>query len=289
MTARVRWIDPGLAERLQRTETDAFRIAEGRDFFVERFARALLISHSGPCPNPELFLKNPAATGIESVFAKRLVHGPRGDDHPRHIHGSGPASFLVRENGLKYEVDLLGGYSCGLFLDQRENRLRLRELRPARVLNLFAYTCSFSVAAASVGALSVSVDLSKSSLHRGKCNFSHNGFPTDGHRFLAGDVFDVLPRLARRREVFDAIILDPPTFSRGRRGRVFRAVEHLREVLELALPCLAMNGHLLLSTNCSSISPAILTRIAGDLPCTPAPLPADIPSGASAIWVQNGG
>lgn len=284
---KVRWIDVALAERLRGSGTDAFRVAEGPGLFIERFGPAVLISHAGPCPDPESVRKHPACSDITSIFARKLVRAPKGNDLPRRIFGSGPTAFAVQENRLLFEVDFHGGYSCGLFLDQRENRSRLRAMRPRKVLNLFAYTCSFSVAAASAGAETLSVDLSKSSLARGRQNFAINNLPTDGHRFVADDAFDFLPRLARRGEVFDAVILDPPTFSRGRSGRVFRAERDLPALLRLTLPCVAPGGFILLSTNCSRISPANLAEMSGNLPVFPAPRPPDIRGGASAIWIQN--
>src|SRR4029077_8305013 len=107
------------------------------------------------------------------------------------------------------------GYSVGLFVDQRENRRYVREMEPKRLLNCFAYTCSFSVAAAAGGAQTVNVDLLKKNLARGRENFALNALSTADHRFIADDVRPVLRRLARRGEKFDMIILDPPTFSRS--------------------------------------------------------------------------
>ena len=73
------------------------------------------------------------------------------------------------------------------------------------------------------GAETVSVDLSRRSLTRGEENFERNGIdPKAGHRFFADDVLAFLPRLARRGEKFDAIMLDPPTFSRNQKGAAFQ-------------------------------------------------------------------
>jgi hypothetical protein len=114
---------------------------------------------------------------------------------PSHQH-----TCVAHEERLCYEIDFLAGYSCGLFLDQRANRRRLRATKAERVLNLFSYTCSFSVAAAAGGAQTLSIDISKAALDRGRRNFALNGLSLEGHRFMADDAFDVLPRLARRGE-----------------------------------------------------------------------------------------
>ena len=93
------------------------------------------------------------------------------------------------------------GYSQGIFLDQRGNRLALRqEMRPGMaLLNCFAYTCAFSVAAAASGARTTSVDLSRRALDWGQANFRLNALdPAAGHEFFAGDVFDHLRRFGRQ-------------------------------------------------------------------------------------------
>src|SRR5205807_7003290 len=141
----------------------------------------------------------------------------------------------------------------GLFIDQRENRRYLRQVAPKRLLNCFAYTCSFSVAAASVGAQTVNIDLSKKSLERGRENFALNSLPTGDHRFISDDVLSVLPRLARQGEKFDSIILDPPTFSRSHRGKTFHVENDFERLLLQALEVVERDGRILLSTNCSTL------------------------------------
>jgi 23S rRNA (cytosine1962-C5)-methyltransferase len=165
----------------------------------------------------------------------------------------------VREAGTLYGLDFAGGYSAGLFLDQRANRARLRAWKPKRLLNTFAYTCSFSVVAAQAGAETVSVDLSRRSLARGEDNFQRNGLdPQSGHRFVADDVLAVLPRLARRNEKFDAIILDPPTFSRNQSGAAFQVQRDFDQLIQLAIEVAAPRAKILLSVNHSAMRVADL-------------------------------
>ena len=99
----------------------------------------------------------------------------------------------------------------GLFLDQRDNRRRIRaQARGKDVLNLFAYTCGFSVAAAAGGAAStVSVDLSPKALEWGRANFALSHLDPSDHQFIKSDAFDYLRRAARQGKRFDIIILDP--------------------------------------------------------------------------------
>src|SRR5207302_4797810 len=134
--------------------------------------------------------------------------------------------------------------------------------KPKRMLNCFAYTCSFSVTAASVGARTVNVDLSKKSLERGRQNFALNELSTAGHSFMADDVRPVLRRLARRGEKFDMIILDPPTFSRTKGGAAFHVEKDFEEIIAAALELIERDGRILLSTNCETLNEQALERMA---------------------------
>ncbi|MDQ2659817.1 MAG: class I SAM-dependent methyltransferase, partial [Verrucomicrobiota bacterium] len=186
-------------------------------------------------------------------------------------------------------------YSIGLFIDQRANRSYVRALRPKTLLNCFAYTCSFSAAAATVGAQTVSVDLSKKSLARGRENFSLNAMTTRDHHFIADDVMTYLPRLARKGEKFDVIILDPPTFSRSHRGKAFQVEQDFEKLLSLALEVAERDGRILLSTNCTTLHEHALevmaryclkaTRRAGNLHRELALRDFPPESGASTVWL----
>ena len=183
----------------------------------------------------------------------------------------------------------------GLFVDQRENRRFIRQAAPKRLLNCFAYTCSFSVAAVSAGAATVNIDLSKKSLQRGEQNFALNQFATANQRFVADDVMTVLPRLARKGEKFDAIILDPPTFSRSHKGRVFHVEKDFEDLLLLALELAQPGCNILLSTNCATLNQNRLeamgryalkvTRGAGRFHRQPSPIEFPPGAGASTIWM----
>ena len=173
-----------------------------------------------------------------------------------------PLTTVVREHGVRYGLDFVAGYSAGLYIDQRRNRLFLRSRRPKRLLNTFAYTASFSVIAALEGATTTSLDLSKKSLARGQENFRLNGLDPETHSFIADDVLEVLPRLSRRGEKYDGIILDPPTFSRGEKGRRFQVEHDFEALLSAALELAAPGASLLLSTNCAKLTRPALETIA---------------------------
>ncbi|MCC7291290.1 MAG: class I SAM-dependent methyltransferase [Phycisphaerales bacterium] len=159
---------------------------------------------------------------------------------------------VVSERGLKFETHPLDPLAAGLYLDHRENRARVRAMAQGRhVLNLFAYTCGFSVAAAAGGAESVvSVDQSKRALEWGKVNFDLNALPVASHAFYPDEVFDFLRRADRRERRFDLIILDPPTFARMKKPkRTFHVAEDLPDLVRATLPLLAPRGIMLVATN----------------------------------------
>ena len=122
-------------------------------------------------------------------------------------------------------------------------------------MNCFAYTCGFSVCAARAGAKTTSLDLSKKYLEWGRRNFAVNGLDPAAHDFIYGDAFDWLRRLAKKGRAFDAIVLDPPTFSQSKENGVFRVEKNFGELVAAALPVLKRDGVLLASTNAADWPP----------------------------------
>jgi 23S rRNA (cytosine1962-C5)-methyltransferase len=273
--------------------------------WIERFGADLLLSYQTERARDAALLELDQRAAAYAfvparVFGKYLPQQAVERGVPVLLRGTdAPLETEVTEAGVKYGLDFGGGYSAGFFIDQRENRARVGESKPRRLLNTFAYTCSFSVVAALAGAETVSIDLSRRSLVRGEENFRRNGLdPKTGHRFLADDVLAVLPRLARRGEKFDWIVLDPPTFSRNQSGAAFQVQRDFEKLLMLALEVAAPRAHVLLSVNHSEMRVADLERIArgvlriqgrsGRFDRTPA-LP-DIPpdEGAKTLWLDVG-
>jgi 23S rRNA (cytosine1962-C5)-methyltransferase len=298
------WIDPAAWRGFAVQKTDAHRAATGSDLWLERFGSDLLLSYQNE-PGRDLVLadldERCAVYGFRParVFGKFLPHQAEQRSAPVLLHGDAAAALEteVTESGVRYGLDFAAGYSAGFFIDQRENRSHLRRLAPRRLLNTFAYTCSFSVVAALAGAETVSVDLSRRSLTRGEENFQRNGLdPRAGHRFITDDALAVLPRLARRGEKFDAIILDPPTFSRNQSGTPFQVQRDFEKLVALALDVAAPQGQVLLSVNHSGMRVVDLEQIArgvlrmrgraGRFNRTPV-LP-DFPAGAgaSSVWLE---
>jgi 23S rRNA (cytosine1962-C5)-methyltransferase len=263
------WIDGQLLAAFNAAGTDAHRIYSSADAWLECFGAELLLSFKNDVARERVLAGLPPWVE-KNQFEHRRLFGrflPRQNDErsaPVLIEGDAalPMQTVVMENGMRFAIDFSAGYSAGLFLDQRANRAFVRRLGTRRVLNTFAYTCSFSVAAALGGAATTSVDLSQKSLDRGRENFALNGLSLAGHRFYADDVTELLPRLARRGEKFDAIILDPPTFSRGHRGKKWQVERDFEELLVAALEVAEPGASVLLSTNCTRLDRRALEQIA---------------------------
>jgi 23S rRNA (cytosine1962-C5)-methyltransferase len=156
---------------------------------------------------------------------------------------------------------LYDGLSTGLFLDQRENRRFVADWvkdrargsgKPPTVLNTFAYTCAFSVAAATAGAITASVDVSGRYLDWGKRNFQHNNLDPALHRFAKMDTFEFFGYAKRKGLTFDLIILDPPSFASGNKKKGIRPWSSVADYARLvgeASSLLNPRGVILASTN----------------------------------------
>jgi len=296
------WIDRTTLDAFESEGTNAHRLCTIDNGWAERFGRDILISFRTTAARDRLVHELSAwSKSMEfpssRVFARFLPKKNEERETPKLLSGAESENLqtVVIENRLKFGIDFGAGYSVGLFIDQRQNRRFIGQTKPKLLLNCFAYTCSFSVAAASVGAQTVNVDLSKKSLERGRQNFVLNSLSTEGHKFIADDVRPVLQRLARRGEKFEMIILDPPTFSRTKGGAAFHVEKDFEELIVAALELSERNARILLSTNCETLNEQALERMAryclklsrraGSLDRQP-PL-VDFPPGigASTIWL----
>jgi 23S rRNA (cytosine1962-C5)-methyltransferase len=159
---------------------------------------------------------------------------------------------VVSEGGLKFEVDLHSYLDTGLFLDHRETREMIRHRATGRrMLNLFAYTGSFSVFAAAGGALATtSVDLSNTYQAWTRRNLALNGFTSDDHQLIRDDVLVYLQQAVRDRRLFGLIVLDPPSFSNSKKMQAVLDLQRdHRQLIESCLQLLTPNGELFFSTN----------------------------------------
>ena len=159
--------------------------------------------------------------------------------------------LIVKENGLSFIVNLSDYLDTGLFIDHRITRQMIKDIASdKRVLNLFAYTGSFSVYAASGNAKKITtVDLSKTYINWAKRNMLYNKlFDAEKHEFIQEDVLQYLDKIELNS--YDIIILDPPTFSNSKKMEDVLDIQ--RDHVNLINHCLEIlseNGVLLFSTN----------------------------------------
>jgi len=189
---------------------------------------------------------------------------------------------IVKEAGLSFKVNLTGYLDTGLFIDRRLLRAMVREeAKDKKVLNLFSYTGSFSVYAASGGAVSTdSVDLSNTYLNWAKENFLLNGFEAElkkknitvncansheqinkrenrAHRLIRADVIEFIDNAIKENTRWDIIIVDPPAFSNSKKmTNDFDLNRDLTELLYRCLKLLAPGGKIFLSVNLHRKAPA---------------------------------
>lgn len=243
--------------RLLTPETDAVRLIDSAGdglpgLILETYADRWLVSTTGAQVAPQ-FREWLRDRGVPCYW-KRLDQHQK--ESPSHLSGPQVTEpFLISENGIHAEISFQSGYSQGIFLDQRDNRAEVRRLMAPglKLLNTFAYTGAFSVAAAMAGAETTTLDLSQPYLDWAKRNFTHNALDPAAHHFCKGDAFHWLRRFAKQRRTFDGIVLDPPTFSRDEKGKVFRVEEDFGELAALAAEILTPDGWLLCSTNCRAL------------------------------------
>jgi len=157
----------------------------------------------------------------------------------------------IKENGLKFLVDIFNGHKTGFYLDQRENREILKQFSKGReVLNCFCYTGGFSVYAMAGGAKSVtSVDSSADAIDLAKQNMALNKLPEKKCKWVCADVFQILREYDNAGEKFDLIILDPPKFAASQ-SQIEGALRGYKDINRLAFQLLKPNG-ILFTFSCS--------------------------------------
>jgi 23S rRNA (cytosine1962-C5)-methyltransferase len=284
-------------------EVTAYRVLDGSGdgvpgVYLDRYGPAAVMNvyedaHLSQAPltaAAQLTLDMLAPAGLEAVYVKPFARdrsrlGGQSPDESREAAPRAgrrqPESLVVQEYESRFAVRLYDGHSTGLFLDHREHRRALSQRRPARVLNLFAYTCAFAVPLALAGARVTNVDVSARYLEWGKRNLALNGVEPLAARFFRMDAFEYLAYAARHQEErFDLVILDPPTFAAGdrRRGvKPWKALDDYPALVQAALRALAPGGSIFAASNARELAAKgelarLVTKAVGSVP-TWQPLP----------------
>ena len=206
-------------------------------------------------------------TGLQSIYE-------RSDADVRELEGLpirvGPLRgsinhsplITITENNLKFNINLETGHKTGFYLDQRANRLRVRELADARdVLDCFCYSGGFSVNALAGGAKSVlSVDASAEALVLCRENVAINSLPISRHSVLEGDVFQLLRKFRDEARSFDLIVLDPPKFA-PTAAQAEKAARGYKDINLLAFKLLRPSGYLVTFSCSGGVDVALFQKI----------------------------
>ena len=253
---------------------DAVRLFHGRGghyagcehLCLDWFTPVLLLTSFTPLADDDLATCQQAIAdrwqAIRPDSQLNLVYQYRsaGETFTQVLQGEVPEPHIVSENGARFQVHLMRGQNHGLFLDMANGREWVRaNARYKKVLNLFAYTCGFSVAALQGGADEVvNMDMSKGALGIGKQNHLLNGFSA-GARFLGHDIFKSWGKL-KKLGPYDIIVADPPSNQKGSFVATKDYVRLIRRLPEL----LADNGEVLLCLNAPELDTTFLRQQVAD-------------------------
>lgn len=254
----------------KRTQTNAFRLYDrdlkdypfAIDFYNGRFC-VQFFSSNAAVEDPPDRLKNELINTFKELFkieAENIYWKTRKRQKKFTQYEKIDAThefFRVIEYGLKFHVNLQDYLDTGLFLDHREARHLIGSMsKDKRVLNLFAYTCSFSIHAAAGGALrTTSVDMSNTYTGWGKENFLLNGYSSRNHEVIRADCLKFLEEEIKMHRKYDLIIIDPPTISRSKKmdGKFDVQLDYIF-LINHALRLLSEEGAIFFSTNSRKFS-----------------------------------
>jgi len=249
----------------KRTETDCFRIYDRDikeyplviDFYAGKFC-VQFFSFDRENDEPPSELQNEVEealtsifnTDVEQIFWRTRIRRKKTEQYEK-IDGQ-KTFFIATEYGVKFYINFHDYLDTGLFLDHRETRQMVAAAsKGKRLLNLFAYTCSFSVHAAHSGAsYTKSVDLSNTYTAWGRENFLLNDLSLENHTIVRDDCLKFLDEEAVTGTTYDVIVIDPPTVSRSKKmDQFFDIQEDYKQLLSKGLKLLSAGGILFFSTN----------------------------------------
>ncbi len=219
-----------------------------------------------------------------------------------------PTSWNITVSGITFKLSTTDFGHVGLFPEQAgtwgwlNSALRVRNAAPLSVLNLFAYSGGATLAAAKGGAKVCHLDASRGMTQRARENADINGLNDAPIRWIVDDVIKFMDREVRRGNSYDAIILDPPSFGRGKSKEVFKIERDIMGLMGKCRKLLSRNARFLfLSCHTPAFTPSVLENIlaqslpqkaasisAGELYLSGRPPALPVPSGTYALWQAKG-
>jgi len=249
----------------KRTGTNCFRIYDREikeypfaiDFYAGRFCvHYFSTSRESDEPRPDLVeaaeeaLRFLFGADPDSIYSRMRIKREKTEQYEK--AGASKEFFTVLEYGVRFKVNLVDYLDTGLFLDHRETRRYIASIaKGKRLLNLFAYTGSFSVQAAAAGAsFTKSVDMSNTYAAWGKENFLLNSIPLENNPIVRADCLKFLDEEIHSGLKYDLIVIDPPTISRSKKmDQMFDVQVDYIDLISKALKLLSPTGVIFFSTN----------------------------------------
>ncbi len=254
-------------------EGDALRLVHGESdglpgLVVDRFGETIVVQIVSAGAERWRALWGPALArlnGARCVYERSDVEVRSLEGLPQRVGamvGEAPERARIVEDGIAYDVDVVGGQKTGFYLDQRDSRALAGSLaRDAEVLNAFCYTGGFSLSALRAGALRVtSLDTSEEALALARHNVEINAFDASRAEWLAADVFAQLRKFRDQGRKFGLIVLDPPKFAPTEK-HVPNAARAYKDINLWAMKLLAPGGHLLTFSCSGAVSPDLFQKI----------------------------
>lgn len=249
----------------KRTDTDCFRIYEKEipqyplaiDFYAGRFC-VHYYSKNRIVEEPSIQLVEETNAALVKIFGCSIdqiywrIRAKQKETRQYEKINQAKEFFIAHEFGVKFWINLTDYLDTGLFLDHRETRkLVASYANGKRLLNLFAYTCSFSVHAANAGSIyTKSVDMSNTYTEWGKENFLLNGFDLKNNEVIRVDCLKFLDEEIRSKQKYSLIVIDPPTISRSKKmEKMFDIQEDYVSIISKSLQLLTNDGIIFFSTN----------------------------------------
>ncbi len=265
---------------------------------LERWGSVILIR-----PDPQIIWETPKKNPLWREADAHYLRSSEGGGHWE-TQKPVPPAWKIHYEDLTFRVKMMGFKHTGIFPEQAVNwdfaMQKIRKAgRPIKVLNLFGYTGAATLACLAAGASVCHVDASKGMVTWAKENAEASGLADRPVRWLVDDCEKFVRREQRRGNVYDAIIMDPPSYGRGPNGEIWKLEEQLYPLVQTCLPILSQNPlFFLLNSYTTGLSPAVMEYLLGVLLCrkyggkvssSEIGLPVTetglvLPCGSTAIW-----
>lgn len=237
-------------------------IETGNGMKLERFGKVRLLR-----PDPQIIWEAPydlEKDGAPDAVYRRSKSGGGSWEFLRRV----PEEFSVSWRELKFSLKLMGFKHTGIFPEQAYNWSRIHEIiggagRKVKVLNLFAYTGGATLAAASAGAEVTHVDAAKAMCERAGKNAALSGLKDRKIRYIVDDCLKFVEREIRRGNLYDAVIMDPPSYGRGPRGEVWKLEDTIFDFVKKTTGLLSGSPlFFLINSYTTGLQPSVMKNIA---------------------------